>query len=148
MVSLKKRWWSHHYCYHLVGWWQEGHRAIKPCATKHDLWHSLLSVGFARCLQCFFQSLFSAYGGGRCGVRSVRPVVDDAWRECCWSDRPTRASMETRTLNCMIDWLIDVTSCSIINSIIQKYGSVIELMIELEYNDSFVFRGQHWGQCR
>jgi len=25
---------------------------------------------------------FSAYGGGRCGVRQVRPVGDDAWREC------------------------------------------------------------------
>jgi len=27
-------------------------------------------------------------------------------RECCRSDRPTRASMEKRMLNCIIDWLI------------------------------------------
>jgi len=68
----------------------------KTVATKHDLRRSLrvsLSVGFARCVPCFFLSLFSAWimvGGG-------------AVREFCRSDRLTRASMEKRTLNCMID---------------------------------------------
>jgi len=44
-------------------------------------------------------------GGGRCGVR---PVGDDAWRECCRSDRqPVQAWKNFR-----IDWLIDcMNSC-------------------------------------
>jgi len=36
-------------------------------------------------------------GGGRCGVRPVWSVGEDAWRECCRSDRPIRASMEKWT---------------------------------------------------
>jgi len=54
-----------------------------------------------------FLSLFTFQcvnnGGERCGVRRVRPVGDDAWRDCCWLHRPTRARMEKLTLNCMID---------------------------------------------
>jgi len=52
---------SYHCWHHLVGWWQEGYLAvIKTRATKHDLRRSprvSLSVGFARCVPCFFLSL-------------------------------------------------------------------------------------------
>jgi len=89
-----------------MGWWQEGHPAVKTLATKHDLRRSLrvsLSVGSmcAVVLSIIVECVNN--GGGRCSVHRVSPVGDDAWREFCRSDRPTRASMEKRKLNSMID---------------------------------------------
>jgi len=54
------------------------------------------TVGFARLCAVLLPIIVQCVnnGGGRCGVRRVRPVGDDAWRECCRPDRSTRAGME------------------------------------------------------
>jgi len=107
-------WQSYHYRHHVVGWWQEGHPAVKlllqnmtcgaPPRVPVDRFRPMWAVFLPIIVQYMNNGVqYMNNGGGRCGVRRLRSVGDGAWRKCCWSDRPTRASMEKRTLNCMID---------------------------------------------
>jgi len=71
---------SRHFCDHLVGWWQEGHPAVKPRTTAMITTSHILSVKLLTGKLLFMQR--------------VEPFNKD---KLLWV-KPTRASMEKRTL--------------------------------------------------